>query len=124
MKETQKSVYASARGQMLVMMAATLTGVLGIAALSIDAAFMYDKRNRLHAAADDVAKSLAIEGRRQAGALTQGAMNAFADDQAASHGFVSTRLGGPTTVTARRCTDAGATCAAAFQTSSFFEAVL
>ena len=44
------------RGQVIVLTALSMTMLLGIAALSVDAAFMYDKRNRLYAAADAAAK--------------------------------------------------------------------
>ena len=40
------------RGQVLIVTALTLTTLLAIAALAIDTAFMYDKRNHLAAAAD------------------------------------------------------------------------
>jgi hypothetical protein len=48
------------RGQILVFVAVTILGVIGIGALSIDAAYMYDKRNKLYAAADAAAKSAAF----------------------------------------------------------------
>jgi hypothetical protein len=48
------------RGQILVVTAVSLVAVLGVAALSIDAAYMYDQRNKLYAAADSAAKSAAF----------------------------------------------------------------
>ena len=54
----------SERGSILILTALSMTVLLGIAALSIDISFMYDKRNRLHAAADAAAKSGAFEVRR------------------------------------------------------------
>ena len=48
------------RGQVVVFVAVSLVAVLGIGALSIDAAYMYDKRNKLYAAADAAAKSAAF----------------------------------------------------------------
>ena len=47
-------------GQILVVTAVSLVALLGIAALSIDAAYMYDQRNKLYAAADAAAKSSAF----------------------------------------------------------------
>jgi len=49
------------RGQILILTALSMTVLLGMAVLSIDASFMYDKRNRLSAAADAAAKSAAAE---------------------------------------------------------------
>ena len=84
-------------GQILVLTAVTMIALLGIAALTLDASFMYDKRNRLHAAADAAAKSAAIEVlRNPAVALTS--LEAFADQQVAAHGFTPTRASGTTSV--------------------------
>lgn len=103
------------RGSILVMTALALVMLLGIAALSIDASFMYDKRNRLYAAADAAAKSVAVELLRQSqtGGITQTAMNAFADQQVAAHQFTPARSGGTTSVVVRKCSDVGATCSVA-----------
>lgn len=84
---------ADDRGQILILTAVSMLVVLGIGALSIDASYMYDKRNRLHAAADAAAKSGAIEVKRNGG-VSQSALEAFADQQVGRHGFTSTRLGG------------------------------
>ncbi|MEO7193066.1 MAG: Tad domain-containing protein [Vicinamibacterales bacterium] len=86
------------RGQILLLTALSMTVILGIAALSLDASFMYDKRNRLHAAADGAAKSGALEVRRLS-TVSQSALEAFADQQVAAHGFSPSRSGGTTTVT-------------------------
>jgi hypothetical protein len=74
-----------------------MVALLSIAALALDASFMYDKRNRLHAAADAAAKSAAIEAFRNT-TVSQGSLEAFADQQVATHGFSPARLGGTTTV--------------------------
>jgi hypothetical protein len=63
-----------------------MTVLLGIAALSLDASFMYDKRNRLQAAADAAAKSAAIELVRNS-AVTLTSLRAFANQQVLRHGF-------------------------------------
>ena len=74
-----------------------MIALLAIAALSVDASYMYEVRNRLHAAADAAAKSGAIELKRNP-AISQASLEAFADQQVTAHGFVSSRLGGTTTV--------------------------
>ncbi|HEX5069279.1 MAG TPA: pilus assembly protein TadG-related protein [Vicinamibacterales bacterium] len=84
-------------GQILIITALSMVALLGIAALSLDASFMYDKRNRLHAAADAAAKSAAIEVLRNPG-VSQASLEAFADQQVAAHGFTSTRASGTTSV--------------------------
>ena len=58
---TKRTPVRDERGQILIITAVTLTVILGIAALSVDASFMYDKRNRLYAAADAAAKGAALE---------------------------------------------------------------
>lgn len=84
-------------GQILVLTAVSMVALLGIAALSLDASFMFAKRNQLHAAADAAAKSAAIEIIRSPG-IGQANLEAFADHQVLAHGFLPTRLGGTTTV--------------------------
>src|SRR5262245_54634592 len=65
--------------------------LLAVAALSIDVAYMYDKRDRLHAAADAAAKQGAIEARRNTGVSAVpcvdcgGALENFAAQQVAAH---------------------------------------
>jgi Flp pilus assembly protein TadG len=77
------------RGQILILTALSMTVLLGITALSIDASYMYDMRNRLHAAADAAAKSAAMELRRGNGAN----MQAFAEQQVSAHGFTPSSCG-------------------------------
>ena len=43
-------------GQILVLTTVSMIAVMGIMALSLDASFMFEKRNRLHAAADAAAR--------------------------------------------------------------------
>jgi Flp pilus assembly protein TadG len=96
--DVRARLFAQESGQILVMTAVTMVALLGIAALSLDVSFMYDKRNRLHAAADAAAKSAAIEVFRNAGA-SQANLEAFADQQVTAHGFSPARAGGTTVVT-------------------------
>src|SRR5262245_60436779 len=87
----------SDRGQVLLLTAFSMLVLFGMAALSVDASFMYEKRNKLYAAADAGAKSAAIELSLNA-SINQGSLNAFADQQAAWHGFQATRYGGTTSI--------------------------
>lgn len=88
-------------GQILVLAAVSMVALLGITALTLDTSFMFAKRNRLHAAADGAAKSAAMEIIRNSG-IAQASLEAFADQQVAAQGFVSTRLGGTTSVVVNR----------------------
>lgn len=93
---------ADEKGQLLIITALGLVMLLGVTAFSIDASFMYDRRNRLYASADAAAKSGAIEVRRYANPsatvppLTS--LEKFADQQVASHGFTPSRQGGTASV--------------------------
>jgi Flp pilus assembly protein TadG len=78
------------RGQILILTAVSMVVLLGLAALSLDASFMYEKRNRLFAAADAAAKSAAIEVHR--GNTTSGNLLSFAQDQVAYHGYATADL--------------------------------
>lgn len=73
-------------GSILILTALSMVVLLGIAALSLDVSFMYDKRNRLHAAADAGAKSAAFELQRNFSiSLTD--LRTFANQQVSAHGF-------------------------------------
>jgi Flp pilus assembly protein TadG len=93
-------------GQILVITAVTMTGILGITALSIDASYMYEKRHRLYAAADAAAKTGAIEVKRNP-TITHPDLDTFANQQVTANGF---NPGAPTSVIVRRCNEAAATC--------------
>jgi hypothetical protein len=93
-------------GQILVLAAVSMIALLGIAALTLDTSFMYAKRNRLHSAADAAAKSAAIEVLRNPG-VSLASLEAFADEQVGAHGFVSSRLGGTTSVVINRGPSSG-----------------
>jgi hypothetical protein len=71
------------RGQILVFTAVSLVALLGVAALSIDASYMYDQRNKLYAAADAAAKSAAFAYWRD----TASNLDAFAQRAATDTGF-------------------------------------
>lgn len=92
-----RPVIHSESGQIVILTAVAMVALLGIAALSLDASYMYDLRNRMHAAADAAAKSAAIEVIRNPTA-SQATLEAFADQQVAWQGFSPTRLGGTTSV--------------------------
>ena len=84
------------RGQILILTALSMTVLLGMAALSIDASFMYDKRNRLFAAADGAAKTAAMEVHRRAAACDESAtLQNFGNQQAVAMGFTP---GAPTVI--------------------------
>jgi len=95
--DVRTGLSARESGQILVVTAITMVALLGIAALALDVSYMFDKRNRLHAAADAAAKSAAIEVFRNP-TVSLASLEAFADQQVAAHGFSPTRLGGTTTV--------------------------
>lgn len=88
-------------GQILVLTAVSMVALMGIMAITLDASFMFEKRNRLHAVADAAAKSAAIEIVRNP-SVTQAGLEAFADQQALAHNFTSTRQGGTTSVVINR----------------------
>jgi len=73
-------------GQIIILTALSMTAMLAIAALSIDVSYMYDKRNRMAAAADAAAKSAAIELRRNS-SIAQTSLEAFANYAVTQHGF-------------------------------------
>src|SRR5262245_588754 len=90
------------KGSILILTALSLTVLLGIAALSVDASYMYDMRNKLSAAADAAAKSAAIEVHRGNSAN----IVKFAQHQVIAHGFALADV----SLTVRLCSAPGATC--------------
>lgn len=74
------------RGQLLIMTALFMTSLLTMTAFSFNAGYMYDKRNRLQAAADSAAMSGAIEVKRNA-TISAGELTTFAKQQVSAHGF-------------------------------------
>jgi hypothetical protein len=90
------------RGQILIVTVLSMTVLLGVAALSIDASFMYDRRNLLFAAADAAAKSVATELHRNSSLTVADARN-FAEEQVSAHGLVPGACNSPTTGVAGIC---------------------
>src|SRR4026207_817471 len=74
------------RGQILILTALSMPVLLAIAALSIDASYMYDRRNKLYAAADAAAKAGAIEVSRDP-MISHASLVNFAHHQLGGHGF-------------------------------------
>ncbi len=83
-----------------------MVALLGIMALSLDASFMFEKRNRLHAAADTGAKTAAYEIIRNP-SVSQTSLEAFADQQVIAHGLLPTRQGGTASVVVNRPPSSG-----------------
>ena len=88
-------------GQILVLTTVSMIALLGIMAISLDASFMFEKRNQLHAAADAAAKSAAIEVIRNP-SVSQSSLEKFADQQIIAHGFQPARLGGTASIVVNR----------------------
>jgi hypothetical protein len=97
-------VFGDDRGQILLLTAFSMIALLGIAAFALDASFMYDKRNRLYAAADDAAKSGAIEVHRNESVLDS-ELQRFAENEVTRHGFTPNAA---TTVVVHRPPTSGA----------------
>src|SRR5438552_17087085 len=112
----------SERGQILIVNVASLVMLLGVAALSIDASFMYDKRNKLYAAADAAAKSAAAEVHRNA-SISSTDLQTFANHEVSALGFDP---GGSTTVTVNHPPTSGPfTCASSPTTcNSYVEEIV
>ena len=89
------------QGQVLVLATVSMIALMGIMALTLDASYMYAKRNVLHSAADSAAKSGAVEVIRNP-TVSQASLEAFADQQVAAHGFAPSRQGGTTIVVVNR----------------------
>ena len=96
-----------------------MTVLLGVAALSIDASFAYDLRNRLAAAADSAAKSAALEVNRGNSAN----FTVFAQAEVNKHAAAGLIPSG-VSVDAHLCTAVGATCVAPYNTAKFVEVFL
>ena len=74
------------RGQLLIMTALFMTSLLTMTAFSFNAGYMYDKRNRLQAAADAAAMTGAIEVKRNS-TVSNGELMTFAKQQVSAHDF-------------------------------------
>jgi Putative Flp pilus-assembly TadE/G-like len=73
-------------GSILVMTALTLPVLLGIAALALDAGYLFDYRQRMGAAADAAAVAGAFEIKRSPG-ISQGSLEGYARGDATRNGF-------------------------------------
>src|SRR5688500_19624091 len=94
-------------GQILVLTTVSMIALLGIMAITLDASFMFEKRNQLHAAADAAAKSAAMEIIRNP-TVSQASLEKFADHQVIAHGFLPSRQSGTTSVVVNRPPASGA----------------
>jgi Flp pilus assembly protein TadG len=81
---TNPTLRSDERGQILVFTAVSLVALMGFTALTIDASFMYDRRNKLYAAADAAAKSAAFAMQRSTSAPN---LQTFANHEFAISGF-------------------------------------
>lgn len=109
---------SSERGSVLIFVAVSMTVLLAASGLFLSAAYGFDYRHRLGAAADAAAKAAAFELNAQGSALSNGALTAFGQQAMAMAGYSGA------TLTIRRCNDAGATCTAPYNTSTFVEAIV
>ena len=74
------------RGQLLILTGVIMLSLLTMTAFSFNAGYMYDKRNRLYAAADAGAMTGAIEVKRN-GSISSGDLLTFVKQQVTAHGF-------------------------------------
>lgn len=103
-------------GSILLLTVFSMIALCGIAALTLDASYAYDLRNRLAATADAAAKSSAIELWR-GNDLNYAAFATHEIDAAITDGSLPT-------VVARSihlCSDVAATCEPAFRTPKYGE---
>jgi hypothetical protein len=73
-------------GSILILTALSMMVLLGIAALSVDASYMYDMRNKLSEAADAAAKTGASEVHRNS-SVSLSDLRCFAKQQVSAHGL-------------------------------------
>jgi len=109
----------SERGSILILVAVSSVVLLSVAALSIDASFMFDLQNKLSATADAAAKSAAFEVKRGNSAN----LVAFARGEVTRHqtgGLIPSGV----TMDAHLCTAVGATCSAPYQFPGYVEVIL
>lgn len=110
----------SERGSVLIVVALSMVCLLSIAALSIDASFMFDLKDRLSATADAAAVSGAYELKHGNVANYQ----TFAQAEVTRHQTNGLLPSGTIDTTIRRCSDAGATCTAPYNTPGYVEVIL
>lgn len=111
-------------GSILLVTALVLVILLGFLALAVDASFMYDVRNRLHATADAAAKSAAIEVRRGNAANIDEFARQAINQQVLANQLPSTALV-PANRIVRLCSDPSATCTAPYAgNANYVEVIL
>jgi hypothetical protein len=120
---------AGEKGSILVMTAVSLTALMGITALAVDASMLFDMRHRIEAAADAGAMAAALEYKRNTGATCCGSSSnlyTFAKHDIELQSFtVSTDFSSPNgSMIVRHCTDAAATCDASHNSDYYIEVVL
>jgi hypothetical protein len=111
---------SSERGSILIVVALSSVALLAIGALSIDASFMFDMKNRLASVADSAAKSAAYEIKRgnvgNYGIYAQAEVQRAIDSGLAPAGTVIESI--------HRCSDVGATCSAAYAFPGYVEVIV
>lgn len=112
--------FGNQRGSIVVVVAVMLPVLLTLSALTFSASYAYDKRNQLAAAADAAAKAGALEVWRN-GSVTDSELVLFGREEARRQGL---NMAGSIVVDVHRCTTAGATCTAPYNTASFVEAIV
>jgi hypothetical protein len=105
--QSRAPLVARARGEsgsVLILTALSMVTLVAIAAFGLSAAYGYDRRNALGAAADAAAKSAATELLRTS-SLTTAQLQNFANQQVSAHGFTptATACDTPTTSTVSVC---------------------
>ncbi len=113
------------RGQVIVLISLAMFVIVGVSALAIDGSFIYEKRNRLHAAADAAAKSAAIEVKR--GNTASPRLRAFAKLEVEAHGFNDSVIQAVNFPYTSPACSAGSLCVEVIlreNTSTFFASVL
>jgi hypothetical protein len=109
----------SERGSVVLLVAFSTVALLGIAALSVDASFMFDLRQKMSAAADAAAKTAAFEVKRGFVANVQ----PFAQAEIDRH-VTDGLLPSGVVVNAHLCNAVGATCTSPYNTAKYVEVIL
>src|SRR3954454_8967679 len=111
---------SSERGSVLIVVALSMVCLLSVAALSVDASFMWDLKDRLGATADAAAKSAAFEVKHKNAAN----LATYAQAEVTRHQTAGLIPSGVTVEAARLCSDVGATCSAPYVGTGYVEVIL
>ena len=111
---------SSERGSILIQTALMMTVLLGVAALSVDASFAFDLRNRLAAVADAAARP----PRWKCSAVLLCQHHGLRPGGGGQEGRSGIDSYSGASVDAHLCTAAGATCVAPYNTAKFVEVFL